>query len=249
MFCSKCGKEIPDGNCYCGECGNKVGEENRNFEFRGFRIDGLRKDVDALKGNMVVFWGAILTLLISVFFVGAKMLEVSYSVFWTTKYMEISLFEDKGLLEFFVSLGYIVAAAVILMPLFIKVDWKDWNFVPGMIIPALSVTIFAIVFFVTLEKMDSEELLNAVDAAVSLTTSAWLFLIVNVAAEVLVIKARRDVIGTQQYWNKYSKMETVLNIDLPADKQAAEEKIPTWKKLQMEKEAKQKEEPHNTNAE
>ena len=92
MFCSKCGKEIPDDNSYCSECGNKVGVENTNFAFSRFSIDGMGKNADALRGNMVVFCGAVLTLLISLLFAGAEMFEISYSVLWTTQHMEISLF-------------------------------------------------------------------------------------------------------------------------------------------------------------
>ena len=155
-------------------------------------------------------------------------------------------FEDKKLLEFFVTLGYIAAAAAILLPLFLKRDWENGNFLLGMIMPILALVIFGIMIVAALKKLDSEDLLNAVDATVSLTTNAWVFLILNVAAEALVIKARKDVLGTQQYWNKYSRMEKVLRVDMPADTESVEEKIPTWKRLQMEKEAKQKEEQHNT---
>lgn len=196
MFCSKCGKEIPDEARFCTGCGAQVGGERKNLTISEFRLDGLKKRIDLLGNCKVYFFGGILGLIISIFFLGAEMFEVSYQL-WSTHTESFTMFEDKAFFKVLFILAYIVTAGILLMPLITGKEWEDWNFHPAFWVPIAAVVVLLLTMVTAKNGIKSDELMQVVDAKVKLSANGWLFIIINAVTALLVVKSGLAVAEAQ----------------------------------------------------
>ncbi|MBO5317082.1 MAG: zinc ribbon domain-containing protein [Oscillospiraceae bacterium] len=206
MFCANCGKELQSTGEFCSHCGKRVGAEKRTVTTTFNQPETLVPGLRTLKGNAGVFFASVVLLIISVFLVGQKMFVVSYRAF-STQYLEFTMFEEKEFLKVLFVLGYIGSATMMLMPLFTGRDWENFHFVPGICMQMAAAIMLFITFVVVSGKMNTEEIMEAVDASISMTTNAWMLIMVIVGNIVLLVKACSDVIFTQEYWYRKNLQE------------------------------------------
>ncbi len=200
MFCANCGKELQGSGEFCSHCGSRVGA-GQPSPAAPVRLGNMLPGMKILKGNELMFFFSVILLLISVFLIGEKMFKVSYT-FIVTNTMEFSLFEEKDFLKMLFIVGYIGSAVIVLMPLFKGRDWERAHFAPGVVMQLLSAILFLITLFGAKGKMNSKDILQAVDASFALTANAWVFIVVTVGGMILSCKACSDVIFTQAYRNR-----------------------------------------------
>lgn len=148
------------------------------------------------------YYGGIILLVASIFLIGNKMFDVSVT-FLITKTMEIALFEDNEALKMIFYVGYITAAAVMLIPACQSKEWHYSYFVAGITMPLLSVAFFVIKLFRTKEEMKNGEyalLMELADVDIQFTGNAWAFLIVSLVAVILVAKSSKDLVNAQNFY-------------------------------------------------
>ena len=183
MFCPICGNELQENEIHCSKCGAKAGSAPASqgtdpfLKLKENFCDGL----SAIKEIRFSFFGGVLLLIVSAFLLGSEKLKVSYTSFSAIS-RTFTMFEGHETLKNFLIVGYLIAAAAILLPLLTSKPWKKVNFLLGICIPVVSL----VYFLVTLIQTRSEygELARAADLSVTLTFSGWIFLLVSLAAAI-----------------------------------------------------------------
>lgn len=221
MYCVKCGKEIPDDAQFCSECGTKVGGGKRGYDFSGIDLSGLKKVVEAkqlkeIKRGMEIvesckwfFFASIIGLIISLFFLGTEMFEVTIEAFWTHT-ETFTMFEGKDFLKVLFIFGYIAAAVILIFPLITGKDWELGNFYLALGVPVLAVLVLLFVMISAKNGMAGNELLEAVDAKVKVSANGWLFIIINALTACFVIKSNLVIAEAQENRQKEgNEAETV----------------------------------------
>lgn len=247
MFCPKCGRENTDNASYCIGCGEKINGEKKMPEISGVSFNRVIKRMDTIKGSEKILFGAIIALVISMFFLGAEMFRISYTVLWSTQNTGFTLFEEQNGLKTIFVLGYLVAVIAMLLPFLTTGGWEKKHFVAGILMPIISLVMFVIVAVSASGKMETllgGSLMDAAQVNFSLTAGAWIFLALTVVTEVLVVKASTDVVGAWQYWDRVAEREHKKQ-EIPVmikTESVAQGTIPTWKRVQMESEARQSQE-------
>lgn len=197
MFCSKCGKELSNNAQFCSNCGAKVSGEKRSIDLSNISLDGfigvnevsgtIKRGLETLKHCKWMFLGTILGLIISLFFLGAEMFEVTYKTFWTNT-ESFTMFEDKAFLKVLFILAYIVSAGMLLLPLVTGKNWYNWNVYPALCVPAAAVVVLIFTMLGAKNGVDSSDVMQVVNATVKLSANGWLFIIINAVTIFLSIK-------------------------------------------------------------
>lgn len=210
MFCVKCGKELPDDAQFCSGCGTKVGGEKRTVEIPKLDIGALKEKAEKRKtkgleeGMKILesckwfFFGGIVALIVAMFFLGAEMFEVNYQLLWSDRTETFTMFNDRNFFKVLFIFGYLLAAGMLLYPLFAGKIWKLDHFYLALGMPVLSILVLIFVMIAAKNKMADDSLMQAVDAAVTLSTSGWLFIIINLLAVGLLVKANLSIAEVEE---------------------------------------------------
>lgn len=169
------------------------------------------------------------------------MFKISYTVLFKGS-VEIGMFVDREKLEILFRVGYILAVAVMLVPLVRDKEWEGKYFILSFCMPVIAIIWFAITFFSGFSKINSNDtnisiIMEAADVSVKLTKSGWAFLLVSVGSIFLTAKTRSELINQQDYLYLQQKKEDtpawgIASIagNMPTWKTG---NIPTWKKTEM----------------
>lgn len=199
MYCTKCGKEIKDGEMYCAVCGAKGGETrstNTAGDSTSVDLSGIKSRLENVEGDKAIMITAFIMPLVSMMFLGNEMFDVSYNVFGYENTLRYTMFEGSDFLKTLFYIGYITASVMVMLPVLTDGKWSKINFAPAMIMPVAS----AIMLFVAMTKAKSEaasgqyaSLMSAIDMKLSISGSAWLFLLISIVTLAVAYKAYCDI--------------------------------------------------------
>lgn len=196
MYCTNCGKEIQDKEHYCGACGTKVTDNNTNGNVcdSGKPANTVPAKVSATTvvdkimhagENKISMILACIFPIISVLLLGETMFGISFEVFGYTDTLNFTMFEDADFLKTLFYIGYIAAFGIIIAPAFKDGKWKEWNFIPGMIIPIASGIVFAITIIHAKDQIASGQyasIVKAIDLQVRISQNGWIFLATSIVS-------------------------------------------------------------------
>lgn len=224
MYCSNCGKQIPDNTIYCSECGHKIGEPSYKSDDKvsinngssqagsvqwGSFIDNnfgfLVKKIRAVGGsNLLMIFVIVALLLVSMFVFFADLFEITAEI---VRYYDISeTFAVFDLIEFgllkVVTVGiYLFAMAMLVYPFFVDKAWGTRT-LTGTRLAVIWTTVF---FFIT-QFMGSAEVKDYVgyedllDISISYTIGGWCLLVCNVLIFILTFKLKPSL--DYYYWKE-----------------------------------------------
>lgn len=202
MFCSKCGNELKDGEQFCSKCGTKAGTTGNTVNFNISTEDMKNKAVDMkenlitgvadLGKNKVLILGNIALLILSLIFSFTDIFKFE-TVFGDKQ--GLSLVEDVGMTPIYL-IFYLIAIAVLIIPLLLKKAWSSKFFLPTKIVTVLSMLYFLLVLSLGLSELNSNEYGSYAEFGLSVT--GWLFVITTVGALILAYKNTFDLKKIQE---------------------------------------------------
>lgn len=205
MYCSKCGKEIRDGDIYCGVCGTKVNSEHAANTISGpgptAKRDIIMERLGKVGEDMKVYLLCVLLPILSMLFMGNNMFEVSYDLFGYSNTLEYTMFEGKDFIKIIFYIGYIVAAGMLVLPLIQDTKWELKHFAVGIGMPIASAILFAVSLFSVKNEVATGQyasVMSAIDVKVAISINAWLFLIISAVMALMTYKAYVDMTNTQE---------------------------------------------------
>lgn len=197
MFCSKCGNELKDGEQFCSKCGTKARTTGNTVNFNISTEDMKNKSVEMkenlitgvadLGKNKVLILGNIALLILSLIFSFTDIFKFE-TVFGDKQ--GLSLVEDVGMTPIYL-IFYLIAIAVLIIPLLLKKAWSSKFFLPTKIVTVLSMLYFLLVLSLGLSELNSNEYGSYVEFSLSVT--GWLFVITTVGAMILSYKNAFDL--------------------------------------------------------
>lgn len=208
MYCKNCGKELQDNESFCSNCGVKAGDvKGLSIDFSKLGdvaggVNSIRKGIETLGENKNVYLASIICLLANILVIREDMFRISYKIFYTNT-TTVSLFEDAEGLGFVFILGYLAAAAALLLPLIMNKGWQKNYFKLGTYVPAAALVWFVVVILRAVNNVSSEMsgyegLLDAIDLTTELTGSAWVFMITSAAAILLTLKISKALVPAEE---------------------------------------------------
>ena len=163
MFCSKCGNELKDGEQFCSKCGTKARTTGNTVNFNISTEDMKNKSVEMkenlitgvadLGKNKVLILGNIALLILSLIFSFTDIFKFE-TVFGDKQ--GLSLVEDVGMTPIYL-IFYLIAIAVLIIPLLLKKAWSSKFFLPTKIVTVLSMLYFLLVLSLGLSELNSNE--------------------------------------------------------------------------------------------
>lgn len=199
MFCWKCGKELPEEAKFCPGCGAQINGEKRTIsaEIIAPHTDNIKRGLGALKDCKGLFLGTIAGIIMALFFLGGEMFEVTFE-FFTTFSERFTMFEENESLKTVFILAHIAVLTLMVMPLLTGKTWGSFHLYPAAVIPLINVVVFFIIMLSVKEQMAESMMMDAVQAKVALTANGWLFLLVNIATELLAINTKNVLVEEQK---------------------------------------------------
>lgn len=197
MFCWKCGKEIPDDASFCSSCGSKQEMTRKAFSFENIHFNNVRVSLpekkqigriaDRLGDAKIYFFSTIAGLVLALFLLGGEMFEVTFE-FLSTRVERFTMFEDRNFLKFLCVVGYLLAVALLMLPLFAGKEWTGWNIYPAMGVPVFTVLVLLLIMVSAKNQMADSWMMDAVDAKASLTTGGWFLMLISAVTVFCAIK-------------------------------------------------------------
>lgn len=195
MYCTNCGKEIQEGEHYCGGCGTKMTESKtvkvcesaksaNGAALNESATSVIDKIMHAGENKISMILACILPV-ISILLLGATMFGISFEVLGYSETLDFSMFGEQDFLKTLFYIGYIATFVMIVLPAFKDGKWKGWNFIPGMIIPIVSGIIFAITIIHAKDQIASGQyasIVKAINLQVRISQNGWIFLVTSIAS-------------------------------------------------------------------
>ena len=214
MYCTRCGREIPAGAKYCTGCGAQVGRVKKCGATGESAFGKFRENARVLKNCSTTFVGAILGLLACIFFVNAGMFKASYEAFSGTQTITVTMFQDKGFLKAVFVLVYIVAAGLMLAPLFTEREWRKWSVWPSIVVPVFAILVLVLVTSSAKNYISDDKivqyLMEAMNVEVKMAAPCWLFIGVNaftVIMGLMTTSAIGDALDLQEQLREAERQE------------------------------------------
>lgn len=207
MFCYKCGKEIPDDASFCSACGAQIGGSDKQglLEQLGIEkhqitlpdMENIKKGMDILKDCKIYFIGALVGLLMALILLGGEMFEVTFE-FLSTRVERFTMFEDRGFLKLLFVVGFLLSAALMLVPFATGKSWQEWNMYPAVAVSAVAVITLFVMMISAKNQMSDSWLMEAVEAKASFTAGGWFFFLSNIAVVVCTMKSAFSIGEVQE---------------------------------------------------
>ena len=198
MFCYKCGKEIPDDASFCSACGTRIGGTEKEGLLKQLGIEkpqitlpdmeNIKRGANVLKDSKIYFIATLAGILLALLLLGGEMFEVTFE-FLSTRVERFTMFEDRGFLKFLFVVGFLLSAALMLVPFATGKAWKEWNMYPAVAVSAVAVIALFVIMISVKEQMSDSWLMEAVEAKASLTAGGWCFLLANIVVVVCTMKS------------------------------------------------------------
>lgn len=203
MFCAKCGNEIEQTDTFCSKCGASIKGDTHQGFIAGRQIDFQLPGVKNLHGNAIILLLSAILLLICTCLTGTKAFQISYSVWFATETLELTMFENAEIVFVLFIIGYLASTVVMLLPLKTGKLWEKKDFIPATMMPILGILAFFISLSIVRNKLNDGGLVgDIVEFELTICTGAWVFLLVSAISEILIIKTSQNIIGAQIYWSK-----------------------------------------------
>lgn len=195
MFCSKCGREMKNGEQFCSGCGTKAGSTGNfvNFNISGEDVKNKAGEMkkmavsgaDSPNKNFLMLLGNIILLIFSFIFAMTRVFTATS--FWVAK-QSLSMFEEVEVCRAICVILYLVSIVFMLMSLFVKKQSK------GYFLPAKITMILTFVWFLFYYIIAKDSLSGYGSAAeVSISASGWFFVIFTLCACVMCYKNTYDI--------------------------------------------------------
>lgn len=196
MYCSKCGKECPEGATYCSRCGSKLAGGGLNLQ--GLEnIKAYLPDVSCFNWKLVT---AMVLLLIGMFLWTRDFVVIDL---WIDTYeiTGLDIIGDSGFLKFVINMAHI-AAIVFVGYKAVKSELTDSATKPMIAISAGMPILLGTMAIIKVSKLVSEnkwvgEVKDYLDIEIS--SNVWFLLIVYVGVIVLASMYNREM--TYRKWN------------------------------------------------
>lgn len=130
MFCSKCGKEVPENANVCGNCGNPV---KTNLNAQQFDLSNVKGTFDNVVSNVKESWssmgqkGTLLAiigalLVVCMFMWRGEILKITVKIWGYKQSQNVSGKEliDSGLLSFLITVVYLLSIGAVAWPFITK---------------------------------------------------------------------------------------------------------------------------------
>ena len=208
MFCSKCGKELKDGELFCSQCGTRCGTtgnsmnistgdmKNKAIEMKNNFVSGvadLGKSKTLIFGNIILLFLSLIFSLTKVFKVDAILgMSQGMSMFVDIESVkEMDGFKDMAGVKSFALIFYLFAILMLVFPLLLRREWSTKFFLPTKIVTIATLVWFLFVLFTGLSELDSSEYSSL--AEFNLSGTGWLFLVTTAGALILAYKNTVDL--------------------------------------------------------
>lgn len=233
MFCRKCGKEIQGGAKFCSACGTPTEGEHGGIQLPEVKM-GLKDGMDMLKSGDCKgeFFIALAGLAAGAFLIGQKVLNITYK-FFGEENLQAELFRGNEFWKTVFLAAYILAAVLLLVPIFKGKVWEEKYAYAALAVPVLTLVVL-IITMLGAKSMIGEELgdyaniLEQLEFKINLTASGWFLILVNI---VTIVTAWNSAAALNGY------MEYLRDKKEPAPKEEPEPvpevKVPTWKMVEM----------------
>jgi len=193
MYCMKCGKEIREGEQYCGGCGTKAGQtESKRIPQIGNmpQLSIPKYEMGRIDDCNLFFVLSLILSFVCLFLMNSVQWTVSVEVWGYTESVEMGLFENSKFLRIVFYAGYIVAACLLALPVFTDKKWATKNLMAGKVIPVAAIVAVIIARMFLKQKVynNSEyaDILRMVDLEIGMAPTAWFFITANIAMFVSV---------------------------------------------------------------
>ena len=211
MFCPECGKQLPDGTKFCGNCGNRLeapaAQQVPCGNYSTEQVSTAKPKVKVTDGSLhglknrgVCFFLSLLAMILGRCFAMREHIQAYMCVKPPTAEMfieetdTVSIFADSVEVNTISVLLFVFALALVLLPLVTGGRWKKWNQLPVVVVSFLHVAWMLIVFSVTNNETSGYGTLLKFRipmwfANISFTFDGIVLMVLNLAAGVLMMIA------------------------------------------------------------